>query len=296
MFGTLTEEKSVNWEDPFKKERSATNEIPDVRFARVGPEIDGCQALAVRVKNKVYTKVYTCPIWSTLRIPISHKDGFVFFVWHRTYEDTQNASQSNANYYAVVFHPDGTVEEFESTPELRVIGGKMFSVRPEHWNDQTRKTTKLGDRVVAVWDGIEGPSMCEIPFIMDSRGTPVYLGRKDGKYWIDPESTKVVIRHPKTVLMERKTGFWWMISKTPRADPPEKTVYDMGHHLEVLTDGSVIWGTKEGNLIKIFRDEKEILAGDLIACYYQKKGGLTVIERLPKNRRRIHKIGERRLT
>ena len=308
MLGTLKNrnemEETVRWESVAKNEQGIENdaiatESPDTMMARVGPihKAGNCEyrAFAVCVGNKVYI----CPVWSSLEMEICHEKGFVFFIWHPTQEGYQNVCWGNVNRYAVVFCPDGRVEEFKSisahAPKLQVIGDHMFSIRPEHWADESRTTTEIDDRLVAVWNGTEGPPMHEIRYVVESRGVPVYFGRMGGRCWNEHllQSTKVVIRHPDTGLMTRYTLDWCLISKTPKAGQPRKTFRGISVFWK-LSDGSVVWGTDDGNgTISVFHDGRLKLQGDMLAFHKRKRDGvLTVIQRLPRNRRRVYEMGK----
>lgn len=247
-----------------------------------------CHSYAVAVGEQAYVR----PIWSSLERAVSIEDGHVSFIWRVNQEGSQNCSDSDAHSYAVVFHPDGKVEEFRSVassgPRLMPIDGKMFSVRPHHWNDPSVEKSSLDDRRVAVWNGLQGPELNDIRYVVKAGSGLAYIGYKGS--W-NPSRLGVIVRHPDRVLYEGPDELWCRFSKTPEANPIDSTVYGVGPRLLALADGSVIWALKRDKAVTVYRDERPVVSGDLLGFYRHEDGLLTVIERTRHDRRNFHVLG-----
>lgn len=249
-----------------------------------------CRSYAIAVGEQAYVR----PIWSCLDRDVIVEGDLVSCLWHPCHLGSQNSSDGGEHRYAVVFRPDGTVEEFRSVsssgPRLKLIDGKVFSIRPHHWNDPSVRTSSLDDRKVAVWDGVQGLELNDIRYVVATGGGPAYIGTK-GSWSLSAPRLSVIVRHPDRVLYEGPDEVWCWFSKTPEANPVDSTVYGVGPRLLALADGSVIWALKRDKAVTVYRDERPVVSGDLLGFYRREDGLLTVIERTGHDRRNFHVLG-----
>ncbi len=291
MLGTLTTRDRLNphisW-DRYGKSES------NIFVARVGVEVEGAGGRKVRrLAIAVGERAYVLPLWSTVQsADVCFDQGYVWFGWTPTQEGYQNVVNSDAHKCIVVFRPDGEVEEFRGFM-AQIIGGKVFSIRPYNWDDPAATTSSILDPQVAVWGDTQGPQFPEIRCVVDAGGVPVYMARKDGRYWGDypVQSTKAVMQHPDTVLFEGRAEDWHMISKTPEALSDEHGVYGVPSRMLIMPDGTPVYGISDNKTVTIFRGRSPVVKGDLIAFHRRESDQvLTVIERTPGNGRKIHEL------
>lgn len=253
--------------------------------------------------------LYVTPWNSSHEGPLSADQDFVWFTWHVTCQKFRNVSTSGgAHMFAVVVHPGGRLEEFPvttraaSSPNIQVVGGKLWSLRPEGWDNELTNpllTTAhpTAHPVVPVWGDKVGPVTSGIKSVVYSHemGVPVYIGF-DGEMCSGKPADWYIRSLDNTEYFRgssKEFDTTLVFSRSPAAERPEHSLCGVGPNIMLSPSGRVVYmirDRRDASNGRIYAGRELIAEGDILGVHRKDDGCLHAIERLPGDGRRTHAI------